>query len=333
MKNMFKLYSLIPLVFLLNTRVFAWEVYDRVIATVNETPIIESEVNRMNERSQIDKKIPAKNVPETKSRILDSFIADSLVAQTADRESIIVSNEKVDDQIQKIMKSMNLKSAEEFQKYIEKTEKVSYDDFRDDLRKNMIRELVMLIAIGITPPSQKEAEDYYTEHKKEWSYELDIQHIMIKLNNETFEENKRVSKIIKEVYDKLVKKQSTFENLAREFSEDAASKNKAGKLGWVAIPNIAKDDLIYANNLYREFIDNQDRKEYAIVKSNAGYHIVKVSGRRPTSFEAVSDYIYNVLRFKKMNEQFKKWVSNRRMESEIKIYMEDYITEKNTENT
>ncbi len=70
------------------------------------------------------------------------------------------------------------------------------------------------------------------------------------------------------------------------------------------------------------------KNKYSIVKSSNGYHIVKLNGVRATSFESVKEEIFNLLYQKKVSEQFKKWVSRKRQESEIKIYMTDYIKEK-----
>ena len=84
--------------------------------------------------------------------------------------------------------------------------------------------------------------------------------------------------------------------------------------------------MIYANNIYKEFV--MGKSKMAIIKSNSGYHLVKFGGSRPTSFEGAKDDILGALYQMKQAAQFQKWVYRRRLESEIKIYMEDYIKEK-----
>ncbi len=304
---------------------YSWEVYDKLIATVNETPIIESEVEQRLEKLKSQKKVPNKTLLNEKSRLLDKFIEEAIVEQTAKRESIIVSSEKVDNQIKKIMEQREIKSVDLFKKEIERTEKISFEEFREEMRKSIMTEQIMSIAIGVTPPSLKEAEDWYKSNKGKMGYELNIQHIMFTLKNESFAENKRVNQIASDLLIKI-RNGFPFEDAARDHSEDAATKNTGGSLGWTALSNLAKKDYIMADNLYREFIIG--KKKTAVIKSGAGYHVIKYNGIRPTSFEAVRDDIFNLLYQKKMMEQFKKWVLQKKSESDIKIYMPDYIKEK-----
>jgi parvulin-like peptidyl-prolyl isomerase len=65
-----------------------------------------------------------------------------------------------------------------------------------------------------------------------------------------------------------------------------------------------------------------------VIKSSYGYHVVKFFGRRVTPFDAVRDRILQLLYHQNLDIQFSKWIAQRRKESEIKIYMQDYI--KNT---
>jgi len=321
-----KLIILIVIILFLNFTIgYSWEIYDKLIATVNETPIIDSEVILKLEKLQNKKNIPTKTLSNEKSRLLDKFIEEAIVEQTARKESIIVSPEKIDNQIKKIMEQKDIKSIETFKKEIERSEKISFEEFKEEMRKSIITEQIMSIAIGITPPSLKEAEDWYKGNKEKMGFEVNIQHIMIKLKNESFTENKRVNQIANDILAKIKNGQS-FENTAKESSEDAATKNTGGSMGWVALSNLAKKDYILADNVYKEFIMN--KKKFAVVKSDVGYHIVKYNGSRQTSFEAVKDDIFNLLYQKKMVEQFKKWVLQKRTESDIKIYMPDYIKEK-----
>ncbi len=97
-------------------------------------------------------------------------------------------------------------------------------------------------------------------------------------------------------------------------------------MGWMPLSNLAKKDLILADNIYKEFIIG--KKKYGIIKSSNAYHVIKFNGYRPTLFESVKNDIFNLLYQQRMMEQFEKWVSQKKSESEIKIYMKDYVKEK-----
>ena len=309
-----KIIILILSVFLNYRAGYSWETYDKLIATVNETPIIESEVSYKLERLQNNKKISQRKLPDEKSRVLDKFIEEAIIEQTAKKESIIVSPEKINNQIKRIMERMNITSIEVFKKQIERSEKISFEEYKEEMKKSIMTEQVMSIAIGITPPSLKEAQDWYKSNKSKMGYEINVQHIMIYLKNDSFAENKRVNKAASDLLDKIRSGQS-FEALAKEFSEDSATKYSGGSMGWVALSNLAKNDYILADNVYKELVIG--KRKLAVVKSNTGYHVVKNNGTRPTSFESVKDDIFNMLYQQKMMEQFKKWIAQKKTESEI----------------
>jgi peptidyl-prolyl cis-trans isomerase SurA len=304
---------------------YSWEQYDRVIATVNETPIIESELLRKFDLLQNQKKIAKKDLLNEKSRLLDSLINQALIEQTAERESIIVSPEKIENEIKKMMERMDIGEKETFIKQIEKTEKITYEEFREDIKQSLIRQQVMSIAIGISPPTAKDAEEWYNENKKELGYEVNIEQIMIKLKNASFSEEKAINNKAKKLYRRILSGEP-FEKLAMEYSEDEESRNNGGRLGWVVLSDLARTDLLFANNIYKEFII--DKKKIAVVKSDSAYHVVKFNGKRPTAFETVKENILNLLYQKRAMEQLKKWADQRRLESDIKIFLEDYIVEK-----
>ncbi len=316
---------IIMFIFLSAVRIYSWEMYDRVIATVNEMPIIESEVKFKLNRIQKAKTINQKNYPYEKSRILDRYIEELLVSQTAAAESIIVSDEKVNNHIKKIMQRANITSLDVFKRQIEQTEKISFEDYKEELKKNLEAQDVISIAIGVSPPTQQEARQYYEKNKNKVGFEVNIQHVLLRIKNDTFEENKRVNKDVKDLYNR-VSRGERFEDIARQYSEDKETREKGGNIGWISLSNIARDDMIYANNIYKEFI--MGKSKMAIIRSGSGYNLVKFGGSRPTSFEGAKEDIFQALYQVKQAEQFQKWIYRKRLESEIKIYMEDYVKEK-----
>ncbi len=72
--------------------VFAWETFDRVIAVVNDTAIIQSELMR---RYQIVTRKQTPKKPEELNSILDNLIERALIEQEAREQAIIISDEKV----------------------------------------------------------------------------------------------------------------------------------------------------------------------------------------------------------------------------------------------
>ena len=145
----------------------AWELFDRVIAVVNDRPIMASEVNERFEKYKKIKNIPVAKISFHKSRVLDTFIEDSIFEQVAEEESIIVSKEKVDDHIEKTMKRYNIDSLKEFK---EKLEKKGLEWYLKNFKvtDQMLSELV---ALGMR---NKVKPDYHEMRNKKAQFQIHV---------------------------------------------------------------------------------------------------------------------------------------------------------------
>ncbi|MDR3238448.1 MAG: hypothetical protein LBT84_08085, partial [Spirochaetia bacterium] len=110
------LFIISAVLFSMTSDSIAWEKYDRVIATVNYSAIIESDIELKFGFMQSARPVAAAKINYEKSRILDQFIEDELVSQTAEESAIIVNDKKVLNRIENLLKSYisrNLKQGED----------------------------------------------------------------------------------------------------------------------------------------------------------------------------------------------------------------------------
>jgi len=111
--------------------------------------------------------------------------------------------------------------------------------------------------------------------KKENPGQVNAAHILINLppnaDNIQADESK---KIINEIYDKLMKG-ADFSELAKEHSNDPGSASNGGELGWFGIGSMVKEfqDVAFSLNEIGEI-----SKPF---KTQFGYHIVKLLGKKP----------------------------------------------------
>ena len=337
----------------------AWEPYDKVLAVVNSRPVIESEVEMKFIQLSRVKQVPAGKVNQEKSRIVDGFIESHLVEETAAEQSIIVSDTKIVDFCANIMreffrtKAKDPKDVEvlvkdtserlklwlvrdrediattetdkkkdaslfEFMDFVSKTRRIDFDLFIDDLRSAMMREQVMSIAIGMTPPSQKEAMAWYKANKEKLGFEVHTKHILIVPASDSLQDERKANERITAILGRVQKGES-FEKLATEFSQDPGSAREGGDLGWMMLSDM---DPYFAGNVYRMTKEGQMSQ---VFKSSYGYHIVKFLGKREVTFQSVENKIMMKLYNDRMGEQFTKWAAKRRQQSEIMIYMDNYV--------
>ncbi|TAL32451.1 MAG: hypothetical protein EPN93_15960 [Spirochaetes bacterium] len=296
----------------------SWEVLDRVIAVVNERPIVESEVIDRYTRLQQRNALQAIGQAQGMSRILDKFIEEALVAEEADNQAILISDEKIENHIKKIMARNNIATMDDFKQRIEKTENIPFADYREELRKSMMTEQVMSIAIGVSPPTRKEMLAWYNANLEKLGFEVNVKHILMRPRDNSPAEERRVSEALRELTQRVYQGEA-FEALAAQYSEDAPTAKNGGDMGWMELGEM---DPYFANQV---FTMNQPGQLSNVIKSSYGYHIVKFLGKRQTSFESVEDKVLNMLFQQKMVEQFGKWINQRRRESDIKIYLQDYM--------
>jgi len=332
---------------------FSWESYDGIVAVVNSIPIVGSEVQAKFEQVKKLKKINRKKIAFEKSRVLDNFIENALVYEAAEEKSIIISDLKVMNQIEaammnyfvrkgkkgaalaKLVKSISeiyLKKIRyekmdsknqfsgvftEFENYIKKTQKCDVYQYFTDTRKQLRKQQVMSIAIGVSSPSKGEAYKWYKKNKRKLGDEVNVKHILIKVRNTSLKEEKKASKFISGLRKRIIKGEP-FEKIARKYSQ-CPSAAKGGNLGWMALAEL---DPYFANHVYKM---NKKGSLSKVFKSGFGYHIVKYYGKRPVTYEKVERMILYKLYNENMARQFLKWVARRKRYSEIKIFMKDYI--------
>ncbi len=295
-----------------------WQVIDRAVAVVNNRPILESTLNRRFARVRRHKTIANNRLAFEKSRLLDAMIDEQLVVQKAADDSIIVSDEKINGNVEKIMERMKIGTLDDFKKRVVAREGISWEEYREEMRVQLIKEQVMSISIGISPPSEKDATDWYNKNKDKLGFQVNIKHILLRPRNDSMAEEKRINELAKEIAARAQAGES-FENLARRYSQDPVSAGKGGDLSWVLLAEL---DPYFASQVYQM---GRIGQVSGPIRSSYGYHVVKFFGRRVTPFDAVRDRILQLLYHQNLDMQFSRWIAQRRRESEVKIYLQEYV--------
>jgi len=337
-----------------STSGFTWETYDSVIAVVNDTSIIESEIDSKFSQLLKFKSIPKNRYVAEKSRILDKYIEDALVMEAADNEAIVVTDrrvlghieelmkqyfstkiqdkKKLDKQVAKVMNRLEKQLAEDtmvddkeldanidgFIGFIESRFQIGFKDYFEEIRAQIMREQVMSIAIGVSPPGPYEAMDFYKKNKSKFGDEVWVKHILIVPAGGSFTAERDANQKMSALRERIMAGGS-FEKLAVVNSQDRESAARGGDLGWKMLAEMDPYLAGYINQMRGTGQISQ------VFKSGMGYHIVKLMGRRPITYEKVERLIMYKLYNENMFEQFKKWVDRRKKESEIQIFMKNYV--------
>ncbi len=134
--------------------------------------------------------------------------------------------------------------------------------------------------------SDQDLQSYYDAHKAEFSQEEQVKarHVLVMVNDKRDDAQARAR--VEEARKKLAGG-ADFAAVAREYSDDTASKDQGGDLGWFG-----------RNKMVKEFEDAAFGapvgKLVGPVKSSFGYHLIEVTGKRPAGqqpFDAVKEQI------------------------------------------
>ncbi|MCX7833679.1 MAG: peptidylprolyl isomerase [Ignavibacteria bacterium] len=99
------------------------------------------------------------------------------------------------------------------------------------------------------------------------------QHILIKFGNDSNDAKKRAEEVFKKA-----KSGEKFEELAKYYSEDDGTKNSGGELGWFNKGRMVKE---FEDACYKSRVG----EIVGPVKTNFGYHIIKVVGKSKKEFQ------------------------------------------------
>ena len=308
-------------------------VLPEVLAQIKDEKIkkdeVEEEIKRMEDvYRRFGQKLTLKQKEKFAKDILNRLIENKLILTYAKDNNIKANEEEVKKQLEGFKKSF--KNEEDLKKFFEK-HKLSEEKLIKTLTQRSIKDEVMkkevVDKIKIDP---EKVQKYYEEHKDEFKQKEQVKarHILFKAprplpKNATPEQKKDYEakdKLAKEKAEKLlaeIKKNPKidFVKLAKEKSEGPSAK-KGGELGWFTKERMLKPFAETAFKLKKGEISG-------IVKTNFGYHIIKVEDRkeaRQLTFDEVKKRIEDRLKRKKIRENSKTFKAMLRTKYQVKVF-------------
>lgn len=262
-------------IWMFSMSVFSQQVLDKIVAIVDNEIILESELNGQVAYVAAQRRLDPKN-EDLKKQILNAMIEEKLLYAQAERDTIEVSNDQVEQQLDYQLNFF-------IQQYgsREKVEEVygmSLDkikrELRDDVRKNIMAQMVQTQKFGNIQVTRKDVEDFYETYKDSLGQipeRYTLSHIFVnpKANDELKNETR---KFAQKLLDSL-RGGADFAELAKQFSEDPGSKNQGGDLGYVKRGSFYPEFEAAAWALKINEISN-------IVESPVGFHIIQTLDKK-----------------------------------------------------
>lgn len=237
--------------------------------------------------------------------VLDELIDGVLITQYAQKLGIVVSDDEVIDfvnnYINQILKQYKItqKDLEQYIKAQGYTDLAAYKNRLAEKRKLMLylQRLKDLVTKNVSV-TEEQMKQFYNSNKEKFVSEgsAHIAHILVSSEEEA-----------KKIIERLNSGEK-FEDLASKLSLDEFSKIKGGDLGWVdkGSPNLDK-------SIAKAVFSNDATGIIGPVKSEYGWHVIKVIERKNKSikpFEDVKQSIENYLLQQEKNKAWQEWFNN-----------------------
>ncbi len=290
----------------------AADVVDRIVAVVNDDIITLRELNEAIKPYM--EKIRSASYPEEKRKkivynlkkdMLGRMIERKLADQEAEKHNINVSENEVDQAIERFKENRGM-TREELEKGLEQ-DGMTYQDYRERIRKELLRPKLISRAVNSkVVVRDSEVEEYYNEHRDRYAgvgtYEL--RNIL----SENREKINRARSFLEEGGD--------FKKAAEKFSE-ASNASEKGYLGEFKAESFS--DQI------KKHITSCSPGEYTdIVETDRGFQIFYVETEKESggkSLEDAREEIVEKLYDEKASEKFDKWMKSLKEDSHIKTML------------
>ncbi len=277
---------------------------DRVVAYVNGEPLYYSEIARVRE---ITNRSGYQTEQLTDSEILDQIINKKLLVQAAKDAGITVTNED----FEKLMDAYYIATGTNSTKLKENLATMGVDF--EELKKDMMERMLISEYINKTINSnikinESELRAYYSQHLEEFTMPPRVLLAHIIVNN---------SQLAEQLLDKL-KQGANFSELARNYSQDSSAA-QGGVLGWFSDEQLIPELSSVAFSLEPGSVSD-------VVKTNFGYHIVKVLNKTYATlleFDQVKAQLEAYMTAEEQANKMLELIQQLRQDSDIKILLKE----------
>ena len=251
---------------------------------------------------------------QARKELLQQLIDGELVLEQAERQKVTVTPQSVDEQVKSIR--ARFPSDEAFTQALGASG-LTPEGLKANIKKGMLRQQILnkevLEKVAVSP---KEVETFFNEHKDTYVQEeaVHARHILIKVAPDASPEDDQKAKERAKAVLAKAKKGEDFSKLAAQYSEDS-SKDSGGDLGYFGRGRMVKPFEEAAFALKAGQISDP-------VRSQFGYHIIKVEARREAkrlSLAEAKEWVEKDLTREKARVRYGEYVAGLREKAKITV--------------
>ncbi len=261
--------------------------------------------------------INSSQLDQFKKTALETLINLELLYQESQKKGIKVDEKEVNESYDNMKRQFPDESA--FQKELKKLE-LTEEKVKDQIRRRLaIKKLIGQELMKGNKISESETKNFYKEHPDLFKTpeQVRVSHILVMVDPSKGEKGKKKAKEKIEKIKDRIKKGEDFSALARKYSE-GPSKDKGGDIGYIQRGQVVKPFEDTAFSLKKGQVSD-------IVETRFGFHIIKVTDRKPPSiipFEDVKERIENYLMKKKLEKRLANYINDLKKKAKIERFLQ-----------
>lgn len=257
------------------------QVLDRVVAVVENDPILESELNAQLQFYILNNRMDPKT-PGLREQVLQSMINEKLIVAKAVEDSVTVTDDEVQQQLdaaiqQRVQQVGSEARLEEM--YGMPLGRIKRE-YREEMRKNLLAQKLQQQRLGTTQIGRYEVEEFFQAFRDSLPRvpdEVELSHIFVRPGFGAAERatGHRQMQLLLD----SIRAGADFEEIARRHSQDPGSAPQGGNLGLVRRGQFVKEFESAVFGLGEGQISG-------IVETELGLHIVQLIERRGDAVRA-----------------------------------------------
>ncbi len=253
---------------------------DQIVGVVGNKIVLHSDVEIQYEQS-VAQGMPAN--PVVKCEILEQLMMEKLLINQAELDSLVVTDDEIETEIDNRFRyyiSM-LGSEEKFEEYFQKTVLEFKDEFRPEVQQILLAKKMQQDIIGDVKVTPSEVKNFFNQIPNDslpyFNAEVEVGEIV--LNPVITEEAKEAAKTkLRDLKQRIVSGQNTFEEMAGTYSEDPGSAANGGNLGLQPRGTFVKEFEATAFGLNNGELSG-------LVETQFGFHLIKLIERRGNNID------------------------------------------------
>lgn len=219
---------------------------------------------------------------ELYDKVLDNLINQNLMITKALEDSISVSDEELDNAWENALSNLTRRYGSEQRiedVYGKSLSRLKFE-YSDQIRKNLLVQKLQQKEFMDVKASPSDVDSFFKQYKDSLDtipQRIEIYHIVKNVSSNTDKEAE-VKQLAQSVRDSILKGQITFEDAAKRYSADVATKNDGGNLGWFERGKLVPEFENAAFGL-------QENELSLPVKTPFGYHIIQTLEKKGNSIK------------------------------------------------